>query len=183
MEFLDVLDVAEGQIERVSVPIAGRLGSEVLRTHAHYTREEIVVGMHYAGFDRRPDSLREGVFFSEALQTDVFLVTLKKNEKNYSPTTMYHDVAISPEIFHWESQSTTAVDSPVGQRYIHHQERGSEVLLFVRDEKRSDLGTAAPYLCLGTVDYLRHEGSRPIEFDWELRTSIPAQIFATMRIA
>ena len=183
LEFLDVLDVAESQIERVSVPIAGRLGSEVLRTHAHYTREEIVVGMHYAGFDRRPDSLREGVFFSEALQTDVFLVTLKKNEKNYSPTTMYHDVAISPEVFHWESQSTTAVDSPVGQRYIHHRERGSEVLLFVRDEKRSDLGTAAPYLCLGTVDYLRHEGSRPIEFDWELRAPIPAQIFATMRTA
>lgn len=179
MEFLDVLDVAENQIERMSAPIVGRLGSEVLRTHAHYTREEIVVGLHYAGFERRPDSLREGVFFSEALQTDVFLVTLKKNEKNYSPTTMYHDVAISPTIFHWESQSTTAVDSPVGQRYIHHQERGSEVLLFVRDEKRSNLGTAAPYLCLGTVDYLRHEGSRPIEFEWKLRTPMPAEVFAT----
>lgn len=182
MEFRDVLDVAESQIERVSTPIVGRLGGEVLRTHAHYTREEIVVGMHYAGFDRRPDSLREGVFFSEALQTDAFLVTLKKNEKNYSPTTMYHDVAISPEIFHWESQSTTAVDSPVGQRYIHHQERGSEVLLFVRDEKRSDLGTAAPYLCLGTVDYLRHEGSRPIEFDWKLRTPMPAEVFAAASV-
>ena len=55
---------------------------------------------------------------------------------------MCHDVAISPEVFHWESQSTTAVDTTPVQRYIHHQEKGSEVLLFVRDEKRHNSAAA-----------------------------------------
>ena len=35
----------------------------------------------------------------------------------------------------WQSQSTTAENSPTGQRYIHHKERGSKVLLFVREFK------------------------------------------------
>lgn len=177
-EFLEVLDVAESSIAHVSHDLVGRLRGEVIRAHAHYSREEIVVGLRYSGFDRRPDSLREGVFYSSTLRTDAFLVTLKKNEKNYSPTTMYNDVAISPTLFHWESQSTTSVDSTVGQRYIHHQEQGSEVLLFGRETKGGELGIAAPYMCLGTADYVRHAGSRPIEFDWKLRTPMPGDFFA-----
>jgi hypothetical protein len=31
--------------------------------------------------------------------------TLEKTEKKYSPTTLYKDYAISPELFHWESPS------------------------------------------------------------------------------
>ena len=42
---------------------------------------------------------------------------------------MYNDYSINENLFHWQSQSTTAADSPTGQRYIHHQERGSKVLL------------------------------------------------------
>lgn len=32
---------------------------------------------------------------------------------------MYRVYAISPDLFHWESQSTTSVQSPTGQRYLN----------------------------------------------------------------
>jgi len=88
------------------------------------------------------------VFFDEATQCDVFFITLKKSELLFSPTTRYNDYAISPWEFHWESQSPTREASTTGQRYIHHRERGSRVLLFVREENRPG-GVTLPFLCLG----------------------------------
>jgi hypothetical protein len=43
-----------------------------------------------------------------------FLITLKRSDSEYSPTTMYRDFALSPSLFHWESQSTTSSTSPTG---------------------------------------------------------------------
>lgn len=176
-EYLAVLEVAEANIAHVVKPIQGRLGTEVIRSHAHYSREEIVIGLRYGGFKRKPTSLQQGVFYVETLNSDVFLVTLKKNEKHYSPTTMYNDVAISPELFHWESQSATSVDSPVGRRYLNHLEMGTEVVLFVRETKSGEFGSASPYICLGTMDYVSHEGSNPIGIDWRLRQPMPGDVF------
>lgn len=93
-----------------------------------------------------------------AANADAFLITLKKSDTDYSPTTMYRDFALSADLFHWESQSTTTSASPTGQRYINHRERGSHVLLFVREMKTNALG-AAPYIFLGPADYVSHEGS------------------------
>ena len=46
---------------------------------------------------------------------------------------MYRDYAISRDLFHWESQSTTSATSPTRQRYIHHADLGSRICLFVRE--------------------------------------------------
>jgi hypothetical protein len=92
---------------------------------------------------------------------------------------MYADYPISPTLFHWESQSTTSVASPTGQRYI----RGSgEKLLFVRRGRNNDFGTA-PYVFLGPVDYVSHQGERPIAITWRLRTPMPADLFAESAVA
>ena len=93
-------------------------------------------------------------------QTDAFLVTLRKSEADFSPTTMYRDYAISPTLFHWESQSTTSVTSPTGRRYLRHRTEGTNVLIFVRDQQTDDLG-AAPYLLLGSADYVSHTRRSP----------------------
>src|SRR5439155_2563215 len=76
-----------------------------LRVHASYTLDEILaaLGRHVPG-ERYP-RLQSGVLFDEPTQCDVFFVTTTKSERDYSPTTMYRDYAISPELFHWESQS------------------------------------------------------------------------------
>ncbi|OLN27466.1 Helicase, C-terminal:Type III restriction enzyme, res subunit:DEAD/DEAH box helicase, N-terminal [Desulfosporosinus metallidurans] len=44
-------------------------------------------------------------------------MTLNKSEKDYSPSTMYQDYSINEELFHWQSQSRTTVESLTGQRY------------------------------------------------------------------
>ena len=54
---------------------------------------------------------------------------------------MYRDYAINRELFHWESQSTQAPHQPRVRRWIEHQERGGSILLFVRETRRSELGT------------------------------------------
>lgn len=106
---------------------------------------------------------------------DVFLLTLNKADKDYSPTTMYNDYSINEELFHWQSQSTTSETSPTGQRYIHHKEKGSKVLLFVREFKNDSFGNVSPYTFLGEATYVSHTGSKPMNITWRLEKPIPAR--------
>jgi hypothetical protein len=109
-------------------------------------------------------------------------VTLEKSEREYSPSTLYKDYAISPTLFHWESQSTTTQQSRTGQRYIHHRNRGGNILLFVRPRKKQD-GRTMPYTFLGAADYVSHKGDRPISFVWKLRRPMPADFFRQAKVA
>ena len=84
---------------------------------------------------------------------------------------------VGPSLFHWESQSTTTASSATGQRYIHHAERGSRVLLFVREQCKRDGragGPTEPFVCLGFATYESHEGERPMAIRWRLEREIPA---------
>ncbi|MGI6204568.1 MAG: DUF3427 domain-containing protein [Anaerovoracaceae bacterium] len=141
-----------------------------LDLYCTYTRDQLFAAMDY----ENPGNVREGVKWLEEKKADVLLVTLNKSEKAFSPTTMYDDYSINDSMFHWQSQNRTAEDSPTGQRYIHHRERGSKVLLFVREFK-NDAGGAAPYTFLGPADYLQHEGSAPMNIIWHLKNRIPAK--------
>ncbi len=135
--------------------------------------------LDYVSVDgRKPNSVREGVLYSHAARSDACFVTLKKSESDYSPTTMYRDYALSPTLFHWESQSVTRVASATGHRYLHHRERGSNVLIFARHRKVTAFGAGAPYLFLGAADYVEHRGERPIAITWRLRSTMPASVFA-----
>lgn len=90
--------------------------------------------------------------------TDAFFVTLNKDDTKHSATTMYRDYAISPELFHWESQNSTSPSSPVGKRYLDRVSHGSQILLFTRDTADDETGLTVPYTCLGQVDYVQHSG-------------------------
>ncbi len=137
-----------------------------LQVHARYQREEILSALGHATLQRLPSYFREGVMRSDELGLDAFFVTLRKTETDYSPTTMYQDYAISPTLFHWESQSTTSAASKTGQRYLDHRAAGSEILIFSRAAKLDALGTMA-YTFLGTADYVSHTGDRPIGITWQ----------------
>ena len=119
--------------------------------------------------------LREGVLYIEEKKTDVFLITLNKVEKHFSPSTMYEDYAINDELFNWQSQSRTSIDSPTGKRYVNHRESGNNVLLFVRENKSED-GVTSSYTYLGPADIVRYSGSKPISIVWKLRNKLPASI-------
>ena len=117
----------------------------------------------------------------DSVNADAFLITLKKTQTDYSPTTLYRD-SRSAATIPSESQSTTASTSPTGQRYIHHRERGSHILLFVREAKTDAFGTA-PYVFLGPADYVSHEGDRPMAVTWRLRRPMPTDVFIASRAA
>ncbi|RHT48564.1 DUF3427 domain-containing protein [Butyricicoccus sp. AM29-23AC] len=141
-----------------------------LDLHCTYTRDQILIAMDYM----TPKNVREGVKWLPDKQVDVFFITLNKADKDYSPTTMYNDYSINESLFHWQSQSTTSDTASTGQRYINHRQRGSKVVLFVREFKQDSIG-AAPYTCLGTAAYVRHIGSRPMNITWHLDQPIPAK--------
>jgi hypothetical protein len=148
-----------------------------MASHARYRREEILAALDWASLDRKAYGHSGGVVWSEPMRTDALLVNLHKSEKDFSPSTMYRDYAISSNLFHWESQNVTTTTSPTGRRYLSHREGGSHVVLFVRDAPTDDLG-AAPFLCLGQADYVDHRGERPIAITWRLRRPMPADTFA-----
>ncbi len=109
--------------------------------------------------------------------------TLQKSERDYSPSTLYRDYAISPELIHWESQSTTSLASPTGQRYINQRRDRTHVLLFARETKSADNGAPGAYLCLGEADHVSHHGERPIAITWHLRDPLPSAFYAAAAVA
>ena len=170
-ELMDLLRYRFEQIDFLDAPVD--LGFDCpLDLHCTYSRDQLLAALDFM----KPNTVREGVKWLPDKQLDVFMVTLNKVDKDYSPTTMYNDYSINESLFHWQSQSTTAEHSPTGQRYIHHRERGSRVLLFVREFKTDRLtGGAEAYTFLGTAEYVSHEGSRPMNITWRLDRPIPAK--------
>ena len=128
-------------------------------------------------------SHQAGPWWHEPAQTAVLFITLRKNEKDYSPQTLYRDFALSRDLFHWETQHSTTVSSAQGQRYIHQRTNGVRILLAVREAKLDAWGSTAPYLLLGPADYVSHVGERPIAITWKLQNPIPADIFETFALA
>lgn len=172
-ELYELLGCRLGQIAEVA-PTLNLPYPTPLELHADYTRDEILAGVDRWTFAQR-SPVREGVYYVDDLKTDLLFVTLNKAERDYSPTTLYQDYAVSNRLFHWQSQSTTSDASAVGQRYIHHEERGNTILLFVREYNRLD-GLTPPYTFLGPVTYRSHIGSRPMSIIWELVHPIPAAL-------
>lgn len=150
-----------------------------LQIHADYSTKEILAALGISTLQYQ-NKFREGVLHAKSLNTDLLFVTLNKTESEYSPTTMYEDYAISDDLFHWQSQSTTAADSKTGQRYIHHAECFHSILLFVREDKNHN-GLTMPYTFLGPADYVSHQGSRPMSIIWRLRHKLPAKLIRHVR--
>ena len=110
------------------------------------------------------------------LKSDFFFVTLNKSEARFSPSTQYRDYAISRTLFHWETQSVQSPSTPTVQRYLNHQANGDNVFLLVRETTTTDAGMTAPFSFLGAVDYVQHEGSKPVGITWRLRTPMPEEL-------
>jgi superfamily II DNA or RNA helicase/HKD family nuclease len=147
--------------------------------HRQYMRDEVLVGLGMPELVGARHT-QTGRLWIEAINTEIFFVTLDKSEKTFSPSTRYEDFAVSREKFHWQSQSTTGEDSPTGRRYINQKQNGARFLLFVRPRKGD------PFLFLGPLHYDSHTGSRPMSIYWDLEHPMPAWFFeicASLRAA
>lgn len=176
-ELRELIPLLDEQSDHLTYPFKG----VPLSVHARHTMDDVLTALGLLDFDKSAWK-QTGVVRDDRTNSDLFFVTLEKTERHYSPSTLYKDYAISPTLFHWESQSTTSQQSPAGQRYIKHRELGGQILLFVRARKKQD-GLTMPYTFLGPVDYVSHKGERPIAFTWQLRRPMPADFFRAAKVA
>lgn len=167
--FNELRDLLEYQYEKIEIVDRELEGVDSpINLYCTYTLSQVLAALR-KHTEIKKSSFREGVLYIPERNLDVFFVTLNKSEKDYSPSTMYHDYSINEELFHWQSQSRTTVESATGQRYLN---RNSKVLFFVREYKKEN-GFAAPYTCVGLADYVSHYGSAPISIVWRMKDQIP----------
>ena len=168
IEFLEIridkIDYIESDIE---LPY-----SQPLKLHSRYTREQILVAFGFSTFNKK-SSNREGVANNKELNTEILFIDLVKSEKDFSPTTLYEDYAISDSVFHWQSQNATRPSSSKGISYINHKNSGKTILLFVRESNKNEFGNTMSYVFLGAGDITEHYGSKPMNIKWKLREPIP----------
>lgn len=151
-----------------------------LKLHAAYGSHEIKAALGLNSLER-PGPAGVGVMHNSELKAYAHLVTFRKVEQDFSPTTLYRDYPISRTRMHWESQSTATQGTPTGQNYIHFKERGYTILFFARIEKKIE-GETAPFIYLGPASNLiSYEGERPISMVWELEWPMPAALFEEAR--
>lgn len=117
----------------------------------------------------------------EESKTYLHLVTFRKDDRDFAPTTRYKDYPLNPRTLLWESQSNTTQESITGQNYLHFREWGYTILFFARMDKRID-GETAPYIFLGpSRNLVSAESGRPIKIVWELEYPMPWELFEAAR--
>ena len=170
----ELLDVVSWQLAQTKheQPTMQALPKVALRLHARYAREQILVAFGATTFERQPPA-REGVFVLKEQNIELMFVTLDKNEKQFSPTTMYHDYAINEHLFHWQSQNSARPDKGRGLEYIQHQKMGKRLFLFVREQTKDEFGRTMGFVNYGEVEYVSHTGSQPMSITWQLKESMP----------
>ncbi len=175
-QLLKVLGDVDGRVTHLHEPLSKR-PAVPLQVHAKYTRLEILAAFG-VGSGAKVGAWQTGVRWVEEAEADLFAFTLDKTEGHFSPTTRYRDYAISRDLIHWESQSTTRADGKTGLRYQAHLARGSEVFLFAR-LKQSDRA----FWFLGPATYVEHSGERPMAIVWRLQHPLPGDLYASFAAA
>lgn len=141
-----------------------------LSLHRHYHTWEILTAVGRWTEAAKP-FFAEGVLSLPSSRTEVLLVTLRKTEEAFSATTRYDDYAISPRLFHWQTQNRVSPTSETGRKYIEQAENGWQFLLFARETKNE------AYAFLGPVHFVSTLGSRPMSITWSLEHAMPAALF------
>ncbi len=178
-ELSDLLEILADRQRRPTYAIDG----VPFRAHATYTRDEVSAGLREIGDKGKLKRTQGGVLKNERARADILYVTLDKDPKHFTPTTLYDDYPISQSRFHWESQGATRSDSSTGRRYQGLTEQPWRTLLFVRHKKWDARGATSPYLFLGPVRYVSHEKEKPMRITWDLERPMPAGFFNDVKVA
>jgi len=142
--------------------------------HASYGIREILTGVNWLTAGRRTP-FQAGVLALKNRKTELLFVTLDKRE-GYHERIAYHDYAISPDRFHWQSQNSAGPDTASGRRYLESSVNGWSFQLFVRC-RRGD-----PYRACGPLALETAEGGRPLTIYWKLAVPLPLRLFQEFSI-
>ena len=177
---IERLEVSEFNMPTVDNTV---VDSSPLKMHVRYPKEHILVAFGDSTFTKKSSS-REGVLNIADANTELLFVTLNKCEKQFSATTMYHDYAISPTLFHWQTQNSAKPNSGRGLGYIKQKENNKTFLLFVREQAQDENGRTMGFVNFGPVDFVKYEGSQPMNITWQLKHSMPAYLwYETAKLA
>ncbi len=170
-EILEVVKYTIENIDFVEKPID--LGFAFpLKIHSRYNRNQILVAIRRHKFEKAKPS-REGSSYEKSINTEALFVTLKKSDKEYSPTTMYEDYALNKHLFHWQTQNSASPNTPKGQAYINSEKK---VLLFVREQNKDEYGFTMGYVFLGETIFQKYSGEKPMNIEWKLTEPMPPYI-------
>lgn len=174
-EIIEVLELLSDKIDfeekKISLPY-----NQPLKIHGRYTRDQILAAFGDSTFNKK-SSNREGNAVVKEINTDILFITLNKSEKDFSPTTLYEDFAISDTLFHWQSHNAVRNDKGRGLTYINHEEMGRKILLFVREQNTDEFDITMSYVFIGEGKLTEHYGSKPISIKWELNEPMPPYLW------
>lgn len=177
----EIVEVMECLIDKidylefdVSLPF-----QQPLKVHSRYTREQILAAFQFSTFEQK-SSIREGVALSREKDIELLFITLNKSEKDFSPTTLYEDFAISETLFHWQTQNSVKPASGRGKSYINHFSENKKILLFVREKNEDEYGNTMGSIFLGEANFVEYYGSKPMSIKWELSEPIPPFLWKEM---
>ena len=151
------------RLRSVIDPLEMMLGESVMR--------EDIPGLFGEGFN--PGKWNVGHVVLNEKKAHILLVTINKQGK--AKEHQYMDRFIDEETFHWQSQNSVSPDSKRGGEIVSHRNLGISVHLFVRDKRTTKAGKGAPFTYFGLVDYLSHEGSKPMSVKWRLVSRVSAE--------
>ena len=170
---IERLEVSEFAMPKVNNLL---VDSSPLNMHVRYPKEHILLAFADSTFTKKSSS-REGVLDIPDANTQLLFVTLNKCEKQFSATTMYHDYAVSPTLFHWQTQNSARPNSGRGLGYIMQKEHNKTFLLFVREQGNDENGRTMGFVNFGPVDFVKYEGSQPMNITWKLKHPMPAYLW------
>ena len=186
-EALDILEFALSQCDFVPDKLHGNLSELPIRTHAHYSRSELLAAFGYAQLTEQPiwdfrlktsrgtSAHVTGVCHIPEQKSDLFFVTLDKSGNTFSQKTAYKDFAISKWLFHWESQNKDSPSTPTGKRYLSHKETGHNLVLAVRARRENTFGTS-PFQLLGQGEVESFTGEFPLELSLRMLRPMPNNV-------
>jgi superfamily II DNA or RNA helicase len=174
-EIIEVLEILIDRIDFVEREIILPY-SQPLKLHGRYTRDQILSAFGFHTFQKKSE-IREGVAFSKDKNTELLFITLNKSEKDFSPTTLYEDFAISEKLFHWQTQNSVSPEKGKGLTYINHLQEKKRILLFIREKNEDEYGNAMASVFIGEGKLLEHYGSKPMSIKWELKEPMPPYIW------
>ncbi|MFS1425316.1 DUF3427 domain-containing protein [Shewanella sp. 10N.286.48.B5] len=166
------------EVNEFSMPVVNNsvVDTSPLKMHVRYPKEHILVAFGDSTFDKKSSS-REGILDIPNSNVALLFVTLNKCEKQFSATTMYHDYAISPTLFHWQTPNSSKPCSGRGLSYINQSKNGKTFILFVREQAKDQHGRTMGFVNFGPIDFVKYEGSQPMNITWKLKHPMPAYLW------
>jgi len=168
-ELADVL-TARTRMDLRSIP---GMDDVPLQLHGAYRIREILTAVGYLTPERRTP-FQAGVLSLSRRRVELLFVTLDKSA-GFHDRIAYHDYALSPDRFHWQTQNSAGPNTNAGRRYLESGTNGWSFQLFVRVTKDDPYRACGPAHLTTTDDV---NGDRPMNITWTLDVPLPAKLFA-----